>query len=100
MITEVQSALQINGIRVVLNSEEICVGELITSVVLDIKERDACLMMNAGRFRCPCCYHYGCTYPPNSSVYFPFKSQEMPLQTKDSLELDTIIGNYVLYQLT
>jgi hypothetical protein len=100
VITEVRNTLQLKGIRVELNGEEVYIGGLITSVVLDIKERDACLLMNAGRFRCPCCYQRGCTYSPNPSVYFPFKDQDMLLRTKLSFDLDATIGKHLFCYLT
>jgi hypothetical protein len=51
-----------------IGDDTITLGGLITSVVVDIKERDQVLCMNSGYFRCPYCYHKGATYPRHPSV--------------------------------
>ena len=92
VINELRRSLQIEGIDVECNGATIKVGGLITSWILDIKERDKVLLMNGGHYRCPHCYDHGVTIPPHPSVCFPYQDEKPKLRSKQSFLLDAAIG--------
>jgi hypothetical protein len=60
VVTNIRTSLELNGILINLcDDKSFKIGGLVTSFILNIKERDKVLCMNAGYYRCPHCYIYG-----------------------------------------
>ncbi len=83
-------AFEIKGLTIPVGQECLKIGGLVTSVVLDIKERDAVLMMNGGYYRCNCCDQHGKSFG-SGCPKFPF-TQKKSLRTNDTFRLDALLA--------
>lgn len=93
VVGEINRSLTEIGIHMTINGTDIVIGGLVTSFIVDIKERDELLCMNSGFFRCPYCYHHGNTYPPHTSVCFPVTGTKPKKRTYLSFKLDAKFGS-------
>jgi hypothetical protein len=90
VVTNIRVSLELKGVRIECpNNSSFTLGGLVTSVILDIKERDQVLRMNGGYYRCPHCYIYGTLF--GKSLKFP-PSPGVKARTNTSFRVDATIA--------
>jgi hypothetical protein len=90
VVTNIRMSLELKGVHITCpNNSSFIIGGLVTSVILDIKERDQVLCMNGGYYRCPHCYIYGTLF--GRSLKFP-PTINIKARTNASFRVDATIA--------
>jgi hypothetical protein len=100
IVIELNRSLAEEGIEVETQDGVVTIGGIITSIILDTKERDEVLLQKMnGYWSCPFCYVKGTTYDGSSNVSYNINLADIQLRDKLSFSFDATFGKFILIYL-